>query len=384
MQFNILASKAIRVFIVIAAVLSRRRYSTIFILLTVFICILALVWLFQHGNEAEINKSTLLLISSPTLRVKSSSAPALQLKISTEPITMASSRYASDGSPNAPTLQQTISKSMDSGRYSSSITNRFPRIMIIGFGKAGTKALYEVLKLHPSLNGPGKESRFFSRHYSDGIASYLKSMPQPPAGGFVIEKSPDYVVSHVEERIVQTCDILGINSSTLKFVVILRDPLDRSVSDYLEWIVQSKLQGQKQFPSFQEKTIGVNGDVIKTALITNSYYSVHIKEWLETFSWNQLCIVDGGLFTADPYSEVVRLEACLGLPSYFKKDNFAFNKKRGFYCFSKGKKTLCMNKTKGRPHPDLPPDVISRLRTHFSPYDDDLYQLTKRNFSWMH
>jgi len=39
----------------------------------------------------------------------------------------------------------------------SQLVKRFPKYMIVGFGKAGTKALYEALKLHPSLTGLEKE-----------------------------------------------------------------------------------------------------------------------------------------------------------------------------------------------------------------------------------
>ena len=58
----------------------------------------------------------------------------------------------------------------------SQLLRRFPKYMIIGFGKAGTKA---VLKLHPSLKGPETEQRYFSRYYSQGLSSYLVHLPDP-------------------------------------------------------------------------------------------------------------------------------------------------------------------------------------------------------------
>ena len=66
----------------------------------------------------------------------------------------------------------------------ASLSKPFPRYMIVGFGKSGTRALYNALRMHPQLNGPGSEERFFSLMYGEGLANYLNSFPAPPAGGY--------------------------------------------------------------------------------------------------------------------------------------------------------------------------------------------------------
>ena len=93
---------------------------------------------------------------------------------------------------------------------------RFPRLFVIGFGKAGTKALYETIKLHPQYAGPQKEVRFFSRHYSKGLGWYLDALPHPPSSHMqVVEKSPDYVTTkEAANRIKKAALSLGVSPSS--------------------------------------------------------------------------------------------------------------------------------------------------------------------------
>ena len=67
---------------------------------------------------------------------------------------------------------------------------RFPRIFIIGFGKAGTRVLFDTLLMHSKVVGHYKEIRFFDKKYSFGMNWYVSQMPQPGEGQQVAEKSP--------------------------------------------------------------------------------------------------------------------------------------------------------------------------------------------------
>ena len=49
---------------------------------------------------------------------------------------------------------------------------RLPKVLIIGVKKAGTRALLEFLRVHPSIESPGPEPHFFDRHYHRGIEWY--------------------------------------------------------------------------------------------------------------------------------------------------------------------------------------------------------------------
>ena len=265
----------------------------------------------------------------------------------------------------------------------SRLVKRFPKYMIIGFGKAGTRALYEALKLHPSLSGPQAERRYFSRYYSKGLSSYLTHLPDPPPGGFTIEKSPDYITDpETPRRIVETAKMIGIDSSSLKFIVVLRNPIDRAMSEYLEWNIQHKLHHQPLLQPFSRMVLTTTGEVNSSVLFLNSScYAQHILNWLQMFSQDQMCYVDGDRFISNPYEEVHILEQCLGLRQFFTRNNFVYQQQRGFYCFHVGGKNLCMGKSKGRRHPSIPQGVLAKLKVFFHPWNDQLLELTGRKFT---
>ena len=260
---------------------------------------------------------------------------------------------------------------------SSSFASRFPRVMIIGFGKAGTKTVYEFLKHHPQLSGPEKEMRFFSRHYDQGLESYLRYLPPPSHNGFVIEKSPDYViVPEAAGRIIASADSLGIPVSKLKFVVMLRNPIDRAMSEYLEWNVQRKLRQESVLPGFDMlvtlKTGELNWDI---KFINTSCYAYHLQRWLKHFRAKQMCYADGDTFISNPYQVIKKIESCLNLDSYFTEDNFVLDHKRGFYCFQ-DQSLHCMGEGKGRLHPPIRKIIQDKLVEYFSEWDEVLKNIT--------
>lgn len=279
-------------------------------------------------------------------------------------------------------MQQRRQTAVDSA-ISKTLTKRFPTFIIVGFGKTGTKALYEVLKLHPLLRGPFREQRFFSLHYSDGIGAYLQSFPDPPENGFTIEKSPDYIISpQAPTRILESARSLGIDASKMKFIVVLRNPIDRSMSEYMEWDIHRRMSRNALLPKFHNMVLRRDGTVDRSQYFLNtSMYSLHIRNWLKVFPKEQMCYVDGERFVSDPYQEVHQLEKCIGLKRFFKPQNFVFNPARGFYCFRVKKFEFCMNKNKGRKHPDIPSDVTEKLKNFFKPWNMELPALTGRELT---
>ena len=283
--------------------------------------------------------------------------------------------------------QTSVENGVHKFSLSDKLLKRFPRVMIIGFGKAGTKALYEALKLHPQLTGPYKEKRFFSQHYSIGLENYLRSLPDPPENGFISEKSPDYIiVPESPQRIKSAALKTGVSAYKLKFIVVLRDPVDRAMSEYLEWNIQRQSMNKPRLPPFEEMVIARNGSVdASQPFINASCYAYHVRNWLKYFSKEQMCYVDGDRFVVDPLKEIQMLEECLQLEHYFSEKNFVYDERRGFFCFQDTNlvnSAVCMNKSKGRKHPDIPTHVVKLLRNYFQPWSSLMPGLISRNISW--
>ena len=104
---------------------------------------------------------------------------------------------------------------------------------------------------------------------------------------------------------------------------------------------------------------------------------------VQLFSKNQIHVVDGDQFVYDPLSELQKIEDFLGLPSHINRDNFTYNTTKGFYCIrTEDNGQRCLNKNKGRKHPDIHPLVIQKLRRFYDPYNKYFYKLVGRKFAW--
>ena len=264
------------------------------------------------------------------------------------------------------------------------LADRFPQAIILGFGKAGTRALMNFLLMHPSIQGAQVEVNYFDQYYeTEGLQWYLESFPPRSPGTINIEKSPQYI--RTPEALIKLKSVLGIknfrnaNDST-KFIVMMRDPITRAISEYVEWSLQRLRDQAEPLPSFDSMILETHSLPI---FIQTSEYDFYISTWLEHFDLDQFCFVDGELFIADPYRVVKELEVCLGVPSHFRVDQFIFNQKKGFYCFSDKDKTHCLNKSKGRTHPEIGVETRDYLIQHFQNHDTNLVRITRKDFSWI-
>ncbi|VVC97093.1 unnamed protein product, partial [Leptidea sinapis] len=76
-------------------------------------------------------------------------------------------------------------------------TRRLPQALIVGVRKCGTRALLEMLYLHPMVQKASGEVHFFDRdeNYALGLEWYRSKMPLSFKGQITIEKSPSYFVT---------------------------------------------------------------------------------------------------------------------------------------------------------------------------------------------
>lgn len=110
---------------------------------------------------------------------------------------------------------------------------RKPDFICLGTQKAGTTTLHDILKNHSQIYLPNiKEASFFTKDedYNKGVSwwldNYFKNQkPGQKIGVF----SPDYLYfEEVPGRIKE-----AYKGEQLKFIIILRDPIERAFSQYL-------------------------------------------------------------------------------------------------------------------------------------------------------
>jgi len=149
-----------------------------------------------------------------------------------------------------------------------------PDFLYIGTSKAGSTWLFSVLSWHPQIFVyPGKNLGYFSSRYDLGSEWYLSNFDPGPEHRVSGEVSHSYLVSKdAPARIHEALP-------AIKLIVCLRDPVQRTFSDYLDGVKNGKLHG-----SFEE-------ELERTpALIDRSRYGVQLERYLKLFDRKQLHI----------------------------------------------------------------------------------------------
>lgn len=262
---------------------------------------------------------------------------------------------------------------------------RLPNAIIIGVKKGGTRALLEILKIHPKVRACNSEVHFFDRdsNYNRGLTWYREKMPASHPQEITIEKSPAYfVTAKVPERVFNM-------SKTVKLLVVVRDPTRRAISDY----TQSLEKKPDNYPfetfavkDFKKGIINANWMKIKIGLYAN-----HLEKWLDYFPMEQILFVSGEELIHNPAEEIKRVEKFLHLRHFITKANFHYSESKGFYCLvgkrkssdnSSDPKPRCMGKSKGRTHPVVNNSVMTLLQRYFRPHNLRFYKMVKRDFGW--
>ncbi|XP_054565137.1 heparan sulfate glucosamine 3-O-sulfotransferase 3A1 [Eptesicus fuscus] len=256
-------------------------------------------------------------------------------------------------------------------------SKQLPQAIIIGVKKGGTRALLEFLRVHPDVRAVGAEPHFFDRSYDKGLAWYRDLMPRTLDGQITMEKTPSYFVTREAPARISAM------SKDTKLIVVVRDPVTRAISDYTQ-----TLSKRPDIPTFESLTFKNRS----TGLIDTSWsaiqigiYAKHLEHWLRHFPRGQMLFVSGERLISDPAGELGRVQDFLGLKRIITDKHFYFNKTKGFPCLKKAEgssKPHCLGKTKGRPHPDIDPEVVRRLREFYRPFNRKFYQMTGHDFGW--
>uniref|UniRef100_A0A672FV50 Sulfotransferase n=1 Tax=Salarias fasciatus TaxID=181472 RepID=A0A672FV50_SALFA len=256
-------------------------------------------------------------------------------------------------------------------------SKKFPQAIIIGVKKGGTRALLEFLRIHPDVRAVGAEPHFFDRFYEKGLEWYRNLMPRTLEGQITMEKTPSYFITKEAPRRVFSM------SRHTKLIVVVRDPVTRAVSDYTQTL--SKSPGLPSFRSlaFRNATTGLIDTSWSAVRI--GIYAKHLENWLRFFPPSRFLFVSGERLVSDPAGEMGRVQDFLGLKRVVTDKHFYFNQTKGFPCLKKpegSSRPRCLGKSKGRPHPQIPAEVLLRLRDFYRPFNLKFYQMTGHNFGW--
>ncbi|KAK0151357.1 Heparan sulfate glucosamine 3-O-sulfotransferase 6 [Merluccius polli] len=201
-------------------------------------------------------------------------------------------------------------------------------------------------------------------------------MPRTLEGQITMEKTPSYFITKEAPR------RLFAMSRHTKLIVVVRDPVTRAVSDYTQTLTKSP-----GLPSFQSLAFRNASAAVDTAwsAVRIGIYAKHLEAWLRYFPLRRFLFVSGERLVMDPAGEMGRVQDFLGLKRVVTDKHFYFNQTKGFPCLKKpegSSRPRCLGKSKGRPHPRIPAEVLLRLRDFYRPFNLKFYQMTGQDFGW--
>ncbi|TSK87450.1 Heparan sulfate glucosamine 3-O-sulfotransferase 1 [Bagarius yarrelli] len=260
---------------------------------------------------------------------------------------------------------------------SENLSRHLPDIIIIGVRKGGTRALLEMLRLHRSIAAAQSELHFFDSdvRYQQGLEWYTSQMPLSGPDQLTVEKTPAYFTSiDAPDR------ILRMNPS-VRLLLIVRDPVDRVLSDYTQ-VFHNQLQKHKLTQPIEDLLLRDGGLNLSYKAVNRSVYYPHVQRWLRVFPRDSFHIVDGDALIRNPLTEMKRVERFLRLEPQISEENFYFNRTKGFYCLKEQGHERCLHESKGRPHPSVAPEILQKLCKYFREPNRKFFELVGRTFDW--
>lgn len=264
-------------------------------------------------------------------------------------------------------------------RHVYGITSPFrvlPDFIIIGAKRCGTTSLYMHLGEHPSIVRAQRDNvGFFNNNFDLGMCYYRSFFPTIWKKKYIISKEKqfmtfDVTTSYLPNSItaVNICDSLP----KIKLILIVRNPVDRTYSEYNLIKKEDRLNTFEELiskeihqihdedniatrKSTDSPTIGVN------SLIRKGMYAQQFSPWLKLFSKDQILVIsteDFALKTQETYNEIFNF---LGLPHHTIMNNKKINE--GVYA-------------------PMKPEIRKLLVDYFKPYNKNFFEQVGQVFDW--
>jgi hypothetical protein len=258
------------------------------------------------------------------------------------------------------------------------VRGALPDFLIIGAQKAGTTSLYQYLVRHPDIESATvKEVHFFDLKYGKGLAWYSRFFPSEGRRQARLAQTKELVTGeatpyylfhpHVPERVARS--LPGI-----KLIVLLRNPIDRAYSHYhhavrhgfesLDFEQAIASETDRLAPEIERLTTDDSYHSFvhqRNSYLARGRYIEQLERWAAYFSREAMLILEAEAFFADPGAGVSSVHAFLKVRPWALQNAEAYHV--GAY-------------------PALNPGTRARLRAHFAPFNERLYEFLAADLGW--
>ena len=179
-----------------------------------------------------------------------------------------------------------------------------PYFIIVGGMKAGTTSLHHFLMEQNGIYMKKEEVHFFNndQEFLRGESHYMKMLGVPAhlVGKVKVgDDTPTYsYLENIPKRIAGMCP-------AAKIIWILRDPIDRAVSQYWH-AVKSGIESRPINTAFQDELMGRESNIFKM-YVRRSRYLWQIQQYLEYFDSRRMLFVDFHKFSKGEPAELAKI-----------------------------------------------------------------------------
>jgi hypothetical protein len=246
-----------------------------------------------------------------------------------------------------------------------------PDFLILGAQKAGTTSLFRYIVDYSENFAPPlrKEIQYFTENYEKSPAWYCAHFPLWKRDKKTGEASPTYFFYHkCAERIHESIP-------NARFVVLLRNPVDRAYSHYNFLNLTERTAGFDplsfdQAVREEENRLPLPRDTEftfeykKYSYKARGRYYEQLSRWLEYFPLDQFLIIETEELSGNPRGTLEKIFGFLGLRFNRSIESAAFRRYNE-------------NKYEG-----MSQETRKYLEEYFRPFNEKLFSLIGRRFDW--
>jgi hypothetical protein len=191
---------------------------------------------------------------------------------------------------------------------------RSPNCFLIGAAKSGTSSLADWLGQHPDVFvPPSKESHFYASdaYFALGFAAYLRNeFANASSERVVVDASPSYL--HLPGTVIPRMTA-SLDVGELRFLVLLRDPIDRALSHYLH----QRRRGRETMSfedAIRDEIAGRRRpDETWMTYVADGRYAAHLERWFGAFGREPFLVLKHEELRDGPRSVLRRAFTFLGV-----------------------------------------------------------------------